>query len=227
MRVKPYKNNDDVFVYINEEGIEKIATRSLVPGQQVYGEKLVTQDSVEYRTWEPRRSKLAAALLKGLIPNLIKPGMKILYLGAASGTTPSHISDMIGKTGRLYCIEFSPRVCRELVTISEPRSNMIPILADVRFPESYASLIENVDLIYSDVAQPEQAEIISLNSRWFLKSKSRIILCVKARSVDVTQKPSVIYQAQTDILKQNSFDVEQLIDLSPYSEDHAMIIAKS
>jgi fibrillarin-like pre-rRNA processing protein len=227
LKVTPYKDHEGIFTYFTEENLEKLATINLVPGQRVYGEKLLIQDNVEYRTWEPKRSKLAAAFSKNLPSGLIRPDMKILYLGAASGTTSSHISDLIGRSGIIFCVEFSPRVCRELVTVSEVRPNMIPILADVRFPESYSMLIEGVDLIYSDVAQPEQAKIISSNARWFLKPNGWIILCVKSRSVDVTKKPSEIYQKQIEILKGDQFKVEEIIDLAPYSEDHAMILARS
>ncbi|MHC1590821.1 MAG: fibrillarin-like rRNA/tRNA 2'-O-methyltransferase [Candidatus Helarchaeales archaeon] len=227
MRVKPYKNYTGVYTYVTEEGYERIATKAVIKGQQVYGEKIVTQDGIEYRTWDPKRSKLAAGIVKNMIPDVIKEGQKILYLGAASGTTASHVSDIIEEQGTLFCIEFSPRVCRELVTISEPRANMIPILADARFPEKYRALVENVDLIYSDVAQPEQAEIICSNARWYLNPGGWLILCVKARSVDVTKKPSEVYESQIEVIKQAGHEVEQIIDLSPHSEDHAMIIARS
>ena len=51
----------------------------------------------EYRVWNPFRSKLAAAILGGVDKIHMKPGAKVLYLGAASGTTVSHVSDIVGK----------------------------------------------------------------------------------------------------------------------------------
>ncbi len=74
----------------------------MVSGESVYGEKRVSIESgevgekIEYRVWNPFRSKLAAAILGGIDQIHIKPGSKVLYLGAASGTTVSHVSDIVG-----------------------------------------------------------------------------------------------------------------------------------
>jgi fibrillarin-like rRNA methylase len=51
---------------------------------------------VEYRVWNPFRSKLAAAIVGGIENLWIAPGNKVLYLGAASGTSVSHVSDIVG-----------------------------------------------------------------------------------------------------------------------------------
>ena len=52
----------------------------------------------------PFRSKLAAAILGGVENIWMKPGSKVLYLGAASGTTVSHVSDIgFGGLTKLYC----------------------------------------------------------------------------------------------------------------------------
>ena len=78
-----------------------LLTRNLVPGDTVYNEKRITVDGengekIEYRVWNPFRSKLGAAILGGVDQIHIKPGAKVLYLGAASGTTVSHVSDIVG-----------------------------------------------------------------------------------------------------------------------------------
>lgn len=80
---------------------DALGTRNLVIGESVYGEKRVSienddKEKVEYRIWNPFRSKLAASILGGLDDIHIKPGSKLLYLGAASGTTVSHCSDIVG-----------------------------------------------------------------------------------------------------------------------------------
>ena len=80
---------------------ENIATRNLTPGTSVYGEELIQED-VEYRIWNPRRSKLAAALLNGLKNLELDDASKVLYLGASTGTTVSHISDIVTE-GRILC----------------------------------------------------------------------------------------------------------------------------
>jgi len=81
---------------------QAILTKNLVPGESVYNEKRVSVDDpttgekVEYRVWNPFRSKLAAAIVGGVENIYMKPGSKVLYLGAASGTTVSHVADLVG-----------------------------------------------------------------------------------------------------------------------------------
>ena len=55
----------------------------------------------EYRAWNPFRSKLAAAIVGGIEHIHMKPGSKVLYLGAASGTTVSHVSDLVGPVSQI------------------------------------------------------------------------------------------------------------------------------
>ena len=145
-------------VYADERGY---LTRNLVPGRRVYGEKLIERDGVEYRVWNPYRSKLASALSSGLMDLPFTGSSKVLYLGAATGTTVSHISDIVD-SGVVYAVEFAPRSMREFLNVARERLNIVPILADAKDPLSYAPLIEKVDVIYQDIAQVEQADILSL-----------------------------------------------------------------
>ena len=157
----------------------------------------------------------------------IKKNSKVLYLGAASGTTASHVSDLVGKDGYVYCIEFSPRSIRDLIdNVCRFRVNMAPILADARFPMRYAPLMSKVDVIYCDVAQPEQARILADNAKIFLKKDGGIMLAIKARSIDVTKEPSEVYRREINVLKGEGFDISEIIDLEPYEKDHRMIIAQ-
>ena len=205
-----------------------IATKNLTPGRNVHGERLVNFKGEEYRLWDPWRSKLAAAILKGLKNNPIIPGAKVLYLGAASGTTASHFSDIVGVQGHIFCIEFSPRSIRELVNnVCEYRHNISPILADARLPEQYFNLMENVDVIYSDVAQPFQAKIVIENSQTYLKKKGWVMLVLKSRSIDVAKDPSDIFDMEIEKLKESGFAVRETILLEPYEKDHALVIAGS
>src|SRR5579863_8015288 len=96
---------------------KKIATVNLTKGRKVYGEDLVTEEGIEYRQWNPYRSKLSAAILNGLKKVEIKRGNSVLYLGAATGTTVSHISDIVGNEGRVYALELSERNVRNLITL--------------------------------------------------------------------------------------------------------------
>jgi fibrillarin-like pre-rRNA processing protein len=198
MHVKPHPQFPQVFLVTLEDGSQKLATRNLTPGRAVYGEKLIRFEGVEYRLWDPFRSKLAAAILKGIKTVPIRPNHQVLYLGAASGTTASHVSDIIGEKGYVYCVEFAPRAIRELVNnVCAYRVNMLPILEDARFPEKYAIFIRGkVDDIYCDLAQPEQARILADNADMFLKNGGYVMLAIKARSIDVTKEPSEVYKRE-------------------------------
>jgi fibrillarin-like pre-rRNA processing protein len=193
-------------------------------------EAFTVKDSyaTEYRVWDPFRSKLAAAILKGLTNQPIKPSHSVLYLGAASGTTASHVSDIVGERGHVYCVEFASRSMRDLVyNVCTYRLSMSPILEDARFPNKYAILIRGkVDDIYCDIAQPEQARILADNADLFLKDHGWILLAVKAQSIDVTSKPSKVYKREIGVLKNRGFRVEQLVNLEPYEKAHAMITAE-
>jgi fibrillarin-like pre-rRNA processing protein len=143
MKIKPHAKFEGVF---RLDG--KILTLNLVPGEKVYGEELIKIKDVEYREWVPFRSKPAAAIKKGLKIFPLKKGMKILYLGIASGTTASHFSDIIGKEGIIYGVEISETPLRDLIQVAEKRGNIIPILADARMPEKYENIIlDRVDFI--------------------------------------------------------------------------------
>ncbi len=226
-KLNPHESVGNTFWYQKEDDTIYLLTLNYTPGKKAYDEKTLILNGQEYRVWDPRRSKLAAALIKKLKTIPVKENSQIIYLGAASGTTCSHISDIVRDQGKVYCIEFSSRVIRELVRVCEVRENLIPILGDARYPHQYRMLVpEQVDIIYADVAQPEQAQIVINNAEMFLKSQGWILLCVKSRSVDVTVDPQRIYKEQIDILKKSHFKIFEVLLLHPYSEDHALIVAQ-
>ncbi|MCE4604335.1 MAG: fibrillarin-like rRNA/tRNA 2'-O-methyltransferase [Aeropyrum sp.] len=224
--VKEHESWKGIYVVELEDGSLRIATKNLVPGQRVYGERIFKHEGVEYREWNAYRSKLAAALLKGLAEFPVGSGDRILYLGIASGTTASHISDVIGPKGRIYGVEFAPRVMRDLLTVVRERRNIYPILGDARFPEKYRHLIEGVDGLYADVAQPEQAAIVARNARFFLRDGGYLLMAVKARSIDVTTEPSEVYKREVATLVEAGFRILDVVHLDPFDRDHAMIYAR-
>lgn len=227
VKAEPHSDFQGVFILTLEDGSHKLATRNLVPTKVVYGERLIKYEGAEYRLWDPYRSKLAAAILRGLRVIPIRPDHKVLYLGAASGTTASHVSDMVGEKGHVYCVELAPRSIRELVSnVCEFRMNMSPILADARLPERYLHLVEKVDDIYCDVAQPEQAKILADNAELFLKEDGWIMLAIKARSIDVTMEPPEVYKKEVSTLKRRGFEISEVLYLEPYDKDHAMVVAQ-
>lgn len=208
---------------IQDAGRARLATKNLVPGTRVYGEKLVSRDGAEYRLWSPHRSKLAAMIEKGMtIP--IAPDSNILYLGAASGTTASHISDIV-TDGRVFAVEFAPRVMRDLIGVCTKRKNMVPILADATKPSSYRAIAGNVDVIYQDVAQPNQAEIAIANARECLKPGGHLIMVIKARSVDSTANPKHVFEQELTKLD-IEFKVLDKKGLEPFHRDHLALVAR-
>jgi fibrillarin-like pre-rRNA processing protein len=156
------------------------------------------------------------------MPGLSKES-RIRYLGAATGTTVSHISDIV-RDGVVYAVEVSPRSMRQLLLLCESRDNIMPILGDAARPKSYSSLVEPVDLLYQDVAQRNQAEIASLNSARYLKKGGTLILMIKSRSIDVTLSPQDVCRSEIDKLK--GLEVLHTIDLLPYHHDHRAVVAK-
>lgn len=222
--VHPHKKFEGIY-WVYREGEERLATLSQDPGTTVYGEDTVKIADREYRIWDPYRSKLAAAILKGLSEVPIRPGNSILYLGAASGTTASHVSDIVGEKGRVYCVEFAQRSFRDLANnASKNRRNMTPIFADARFPEKYRSIVQGVDAVYADIAQPDQARILSENVARYLSEKGDFLFAVKARSIDVSREPSTIFLQEKNILEENGYKVREMIRLDPFEKDHSMIL---
>ncbi len=213
MKVKKHRF-PGVYIVIDDDGSEKIATKNLVPGQRVYGERVVKFEGEEYRIWNPTRSKLGAAILNGLKNFPIKPGSTVLYLGVASGTTASHVSDIVGWEGKVFGVEFSPRVLRELVPLVEERRNIVPILGDATKPEGYRALVPKVDVIFEDVAQPTQAKILIDNAKVYLKSGGYGMISVKSRSIDVTKEPEQVFK---EVEKELStyFEVVERLSLEP------------
>lgn len=225
--VSPHERFEGVYWVKFQDRSRRLATRNLSPGSSVYGEELLKFRRREYRLWDAYRSKLAAAILKEIKEIPITSGRKVLYLGAASGTTASHVSDITGEEGSVFCVEFAQRTIRELIEhVCSNRPNMSPILADARHPSSYRSLVSPVDVIYCDIAQPEQARILADNADLFLKESGSAMIAVKSRSVDVTMSPASVFSQEKRTLMQRGFRITDTVRLEPYEKDHAMIIVR-
>ena len=206
----------EVFHNVFREG-KKLYTLSLDPGQQVYGERL----KGKYREWDPFRSKLGAALMNGMKTKPLKENSNVLYLGAAQGTTPSHISDIADK-GIVVSIEISQKAFEKLLPLSERRENMLPVLADANQPDSYADYTDGIDVLYQDVAQPNQAAIFVKNFTFHGYG----MLAIKARSVDVAANPKTIFKKEIDTLKNAGIEILEVIPLEPFEKDHVMVVCK-
>ncbi len=220
------ENEEGNIFWVKLEGEKRLATLNLVPGNQVYREKLVKISDEEFRAWDPFRSKLGAAIMNDLQVLPIVRKSRVLYLGVSTGTTASHVSDIVGSSGIVFCVEHTSRVAREFLDrVASHRSNMIPILQDARKPKEYFAVYGTIDVVYVDIAQPDQTEIAIMNCKMFLKKSGYLMLVVKTRSIDVTKTPSEVTRMEAKKLK-NDFELVQEIDLAPYEKDHSMLVAK-
>jgi len=201
-----------------------LATKNLSPGFRVYGEKLVKDENgIEYRIWDPYRSKLAAAIKLGLRTLPIKKESRVLYLGAATGTTPSHVSD-IAEKGIVYCVEISAVAMKHLLKVAEKRENMIPLLNDARKPEEYAQYVKEVDVIYEDVSCKEQAEILLANSS-LLKQKGYALFAIKSQSIDVSKNPKEVFKEVKQKIS-STFEILQEINIEKYHRHHLFLLLR-
>merc|ERR1719197_294249 len=224
--VEPHRH-EGCFIAKGKE--DALVTKNLVPGESVYGEKRISVDGadgekVEYRVWNPFRSKIAAAVLGGIDNIHFKPGAKVLYLGAASGTTVSHVSDLVGEEGMVYGVEFSQRPGRDLINTAKKRMNVVPLVEDARHPQRYRMLVPMVDVIFADVAQPDQARIVALNSHMFLKNGGHFMISIKANCIDSTVEASVVFAKEVAKLQAENFKPAEQLTLEPYERDHAVVV---
>jgi fibrillarin-like pre-rRNA processing protein len=203
---------------------ERLLTRNSAPGSRVYGERLIAFEGVEYREWSPNRSKLGAYLRLGGLKCPFKADSRVLYLGAASGTTASHVADIVHK-GMVYCVEISPRSFRDLVKVCEGRKNMVPILGDATKPQDFAFLVERADIVYQDIAQKNQASIFAKAMNAFAAESG--MLSLKARSEDVTREPNQVFQDARAQLIKEGLKVLDMVDLEPFEKDHAMFVVSA
>ena len=220
------ENEEGNIFWVKIEGEKRLATLNLVPGNQVYKEKLVKINDEEFRAWDPFRSKLGAAIMNDLQTLPIVRKSRVLYLGVSTGTTASHVSDIVGPSGIVFCVEHTSRVAREFLDrVASHRSNMVPILQDARKPKEYFAVYGTIDVVYVDIAQPDQTEIAILNCKTFLKKGGYLMLVVKTRSIDVTKTPAEVTRMEAKKLK-DGFELVQELDLAPYEKDHTMLVAK-
>lgn len=233
--VEPHRHGG-VFIARGKEDL--LVTKNMAPGESVYGEKRITVETndqsdsaapatkTEYRVWNPFRSKLAAGILGGIDELFIAPGKKVLYLGAASGTSVSHVSDVVGPEGVVYAVEFSPRSGRDLISMAQKRPNVIPIIEDARHPQKYRMLVGMVDAVFADVAQPDQARIIALNSHLFLKDKGGVVISIKANCIDSTVDAETVFAREVQKLREERIKPLEQLTLEPYERDHCIVAGR-
>ncbi|MDY6777229.1 MAG: fibrillarin-like rRNA/tRNA 2'-O-methyltransferase [Candidatus Nanohaloarchaea archaeon] len=200
---------------------ERLYTKNPVKGEDVYGERLKQYQGDEYRQWNPNRSKLGAAIEKGLPALPINRDSRVLYLGASTGTTPSHVAD-ICQDGIVFGVEYAAKVIQDLLNLSEQRHNLAPILGDARTPDQYRDIVDQADVIVQDVAQPDQYKILERNADLFLQEDGDALVAIKARSISSSQPVEQTFQEQKELFRQ-TFTIEWSSRLEPYENDHLFL----
>lgn len=233
MIIEPHRHAG---VFVARGGKEDLlVTKNLTPGESVYGEKRISisnttngedapATSTEYRVWNPFRSKLAAGILGGVDNVYMGPGSKVLYLGAASGTSVSHVADIVGPEGVVFAVEFSHRSGRDLINMATHRTNVIPIVEDARHPLKYRMLVGMVDCIFADVAQPDQARIVGMNAHLFLKAGGGVVISIKANCIDSTAAPEAVFAMEVEKLRKEKIKPKEQLTLEPFERDHALVV---
>ncbi|MFB6100773.1 MAG: fibrillarin-like rRNA/tRNA 2'-O-methyltransferase [Candidatus Nanohalobium sp.] len=204
-----YRENDNLY------------TVNANPGEKVYGEGLYDRDGREFRAWHGNRSKAAAAVLNGVDLGIEKDD-EVLYLGASTGTTVSHFSDILAD-GFIYAVEYSDTVIRNLVNLAEKRENIAPILGDARKPAEYEDLIDGkVDVVFQDISQSDQPEIFTKNAENFLKEDGVALIAVKAHSISTSKDEEEVFQEVKNKLSEN-FEIVEEVKLEPYENNHLFL----
>jgi len=205
----------------------ELYTRNLRPGERVYGEELIVEDGVEYRHWDPWRSKLAAYLLNGASRLPFEHPRRVLYLGAAHGTTLSHLSDLL-PDAQLFGIEKSGGSFGAFLALARRRSNLFPILADAQLPERYLADVGPIDFLYQDIAQRNQADVFAENASACLSASGSALLMLKVRSVTQRRPVTVVVTESRTALARQGLKVVDQRSLAPFSRDHvALVVTRS
>ncbi len=189
----------------------------------VYGERWTESDGRPYRSFDPARSKLSAAIVKEWSGPVPAPGEGWLYLGAASGTTASHVADLVGPTGRVYAVERSLRPFSRLLALSERWPNLLPILGDARDPTSYGGLVPPVHGVYADIAQADQVEIALSNASLFLEGSTGVVLMALKTASMGREATAVQHVRGAEVEFAQLLDLEPSVRLDPFHRGHYFI----
>lgn len=204
---------------------KKIYTKNLILGKKVYGERLVMEGNEEYREWDAYRSKYGAAIKNGLSKSIFFEGCTAIYLGSAEGTTVSHVSDIVGEKGAVFCIDVSEIAMNKLTKLAESRENLYPILSDAQMTENYKEYFENkADCMFQDISQRNQADIFVRNAK-FLKKGGLAALALKTKSISQSEAKEDILESEVKVL-QKEFEIIQTISIEPYEKHHYMILMR-
>lgn len=216
---------------VRREG-RSLWTRNAVRGVSVRGERRKTDARIEWRAWDPSRSKVAAALLRTANdPSHLLPetGSTCLYLGASFGSTVSHIHDQVcgagnHHSGQVVAVEIAPRAMRDLSELARHRPGLVPVLGDARQPQTVAPYIRSkADWMHQDLSIADQAKTFVRMAGVFLSPGGTGLLSLKAaseRSSDGDDDSRFAKAAR--ILRESDLDVIERIDLKGLEEQHVV-----
>ena len=217
---------------VRREGRSGIWTRNAVKGVSVRGERRKRDSRIEWRAWNPNRSKVAAALLRtnndpsNLLP---EPGSTCLYLGASYGGTVSFVHDLACGSanhleGQIIAVEIAPRAMRELAALASQRPGLVPVLGDARLPHTVSPYIRGkADWIHQDLSMADQAETFVKMAGAFLKPGGTGLLSLKAASERSSDGDDDTRFAKAErILGQSNLEIVERIDLAGFEEQHVV-----
>ncbi len=211
-------------------------SRNAVKGEQVRDERLRRDGKIEWRSWNPRSSKLGAAIIRTsgdaeiLLP---EPGSNVLYIGAGHGTTISHLHDHVCGSGNhhagsIVSVDLSARCIRDLISLAEKRPGILPVLADARQLHAYSIFLPNrVPWILQDVSQAGQVELMLKVCNRFLSQNGIALLSLKAASERWTDggDEARFSDAESKIAESKMKLVER-IDLRGLEDQHVMYVLR-
>jgi rRNA 2'-O-methyltransferase fibrillarin len=113
---------------------------------------------------------------------------------------------------------------RDLINMAKSRTNVIPIIEDARHPLKYRMLVDMVDCIFADVAQPDQARIVALNAQHYLKAGGHFVISIKASCIDSTAAPEAVFAREVKKLQEENLKPQEQLTLEPYERDHAVVV---
>ncbi|KAK2439289.1 rRNA 2'-O-methyltransferase fibrillarin [Trifolium repens] len=215
-------------------------TRNLIPGVKSFLHQdddvvFSVQDddevggTVEYRQWDPFKSRLAAAILSGDAQNIlwIEPGSRVLVIysrdDAHFGITISHISDIVGPKGMVYVVEPSESNRDSLLYMADKRSNIVPI-AHSYSAWHYRMLINFVDVLFAAPDRRLEVEVrmTFLNAIHFLKTGGHYVLYVQGNCIESTNRGDPIFNSLTKA-DRVQFQRMKQVTLEPFDSDHEYV----
>ncbi|PWA74813.1 fibrillarin [Artemisia annua] len=185
------------------------------------------------REWNPFESNFAAVIMgevsnigcwtnrNALFSNGARPGSRVLYLARDSSITVSHVSDLVGPAGIFYAVGYYDI---NLVTLSNERSNVVPIFEDPRIPARYEDRIRRVDVIISEEARDYKAEMIDANASMFLRRGGKFIMFMKALFEIPLVPDEIEFEREVEAPERLTFKIMHQVTLEPFKEHHACFI---